>query len=236
MLSWPDRTAPISARATIDLSKKRSWRDHSKAAASNASTWCGSIATDRLTRPSGLSLSRARAGLPCSTQASIAARHQADRFRRPLDTRRSRSTSAFSQLRSPGVTRRVVGWVATPLLYPGAPLTENPADSLMCCCIPLLRILGAHEPMYTTTQLLALLKRTDPDVTRDVLTYLVRKGLLAPAARGPGRGRPRLWTEAQVTYLAAVLRYRTAGYTWPGAAQQASSALQPQLPFSDGSP
>lgn len=85
--------------------------------------------------------------------------------------------------------------------------------------------------MLSTTELLTQLRKTDPEVTRDLLTYLCKKGLLAPAARGPGRGRPRLWTHSHVAFLSAVLRYRAQGYTWPGAAQRARDAQQPDLPF-----
>lgn len=85
--------------------------------------------------------------------------------------------------------------------------------------------------MLSTTELLAILKKTDPQVTRDNLTYLVRKGLLAPAARGPGKGRPRLWDPATADFVANVLRYRAQGYTWPGAAKQAHAIQQQSLPF-----
>lgn len=80
--------------------------------------------------------------------------------------------------------------------------------------------------MKSTTELL----RSIDGLTREHLSFLVRRGSITPIGRGPGRGRPFVFSDDDATVIALVVQRRALGHTWDSAVAFARDQVrQPAL-------
>lgn len=69
-----------------------------------------------------------------------------------------------------------------------------------------------------------------PGLTREAVAYLVRLGVVTPVGRGPGKGRPFVFSDTDAALIQLIQTERDAGYTLTVAIRRARNNLrQPSL-------